>query len=361
MTWRRVCLVGIAGLTMTVASAVGQPDGTHRLPWGPGLAAWYAGDAGIENDPSVVFADNFESGGIDDLESRWGYMSNSQGSVMSFSDDVPEGSAGSRSLQMTATRGENSGGELYKTFDPGWDKIYLRFYTKFAEDHGNHHHFVALRGFDDPLPYPTGGAGQLAEDYFSVTIEPTTVEKNAYPTTTYPPPSIWQFYAYWPEMRSWQTVEGEPDGRPDPYFGNQLFPREAAVVPRDAWVAVEFMLKMNSWPRAHNGELAMWINGEPLVSFAPGTPHGYWIRDHFRNDPYHPDARPFRGFRWRTDMNVMINVLRLQHYVSSSAFNSTQNYADNNPDYLINTEEATVWFDNVVMATEYIGPMAGTY
>jgi hypothetical protein len=298
-----------------------------------------------------------EDGDLDELEARWGHMSNRDGKVMSFSSDVPEGSAGTRSLQMTATRGENAGGELYKTFDPGWDKIYLRFYTKFAEDHGNHHHFVALRGFKDPLPYPMGGAGQRAENHFSVTVEPTVNEINLPETIHHNPPGIWQFYAYWPEMRSWQTPEGEPDGRPNPYYGNSFQPSDAAVVPRGEWIAVEFMLKLNTTPEESNGEVALWINGEPMVHFAPGIPEGYWMADRFRNDPGHPGAGSFEGFRWRHDMDVKVNVLRLQHYVSGTSFDRTQDYADNNPDYLINTDQATVWFDNVVMATEYIGSM----
>jgi hypothetical protein len=56
-------------------------------------------------------------------------------------------------------------------------------------------------------------------------------------------------------------------------------------------------------------------------------------------------------------MDVKVNVLRLQHYVSGTAFERSDAYAEENPDLLINTEQNTVWFDNVVMATEYIGPM----
>jgi hypothetical protein len=56
-------------------------------------------------------------------------------------------------------------------------------------------------------------------------------------------------------------------------------------------------------------------------------------------------------------MDVKINVLRLQHYVSGRVFDRSQDYADKNRDYLINTKQATVWFDNVVMAKTYIGPM----
>jgi hypothetical protein len=324
----------------------------EEIPNGQGIAWLYPGDEGIENHQSVVFSDNFENGTLDDIEAHWGHMSNREGKVISFSDEVPDGSAGTRSLQMTATRGENAGGELYKTFDPGWDEIYLRFYTKFAEDHGSYHHFVALRGFKDPLPYPMGGAGQRPENHFSVTIEPTRSQN-----TEYAPLGIWQFYAYWPEMRSWQSPEGEPDGRDNPYYGNSFRPENPFGVPRGEWICVEFMVKLNSTSDEKDGEIALWIDGEPIAEFAPGTPDGYWRGDSFRNDPGHSEAAPFEGFRWRHDMDVKVNVLRLQHYVSGTAFERSDAYAEENPDLLINTEQATVWFDNVVMATEYIGPM----
>lgn len=324
----------------------------EKIPTGQGIAWLYPGDEGIENHPNVVFVEDFETGDLDDLETRWGHISNRDKKVVFFSDDVPEGTSGTWSLQMTATRDENAGGELYKTFDPGWDRVFLRFYTKFAEDHGSYHHFVALRGFKDPLPYPMGGAGQIAENRFSVTIEPTRS-----PATGHTPPGIWQFYAYWPDMRSWQTPEGVPDGRPNPYYGNSFRPEEPAAVPRGEWIAVEVMLSLNSSPEKNDGEAALWINGEPAVHFAPGMPMGYWNSDSFRNNPGHSDATPFEGFRWRHDMDVKINVLRLQHYISGTAFDRSLAYAENNPDFLINTEQATVWFDNVVMATEYIGPI----
>lgn len=327
------------------------------LPPGEGLAWQYPGDEGIENDPQVIFVENFEMGELEDLETKWGYMSNRDGKVLSFSEDIPSGSAGTRSIQMTATRGENEGGELYKTFDEGWDKVHLRFYTKFAEDHGNYHHFVSLRGAVDPLPYPVGGAGDRPENHFSVTIEPSTHEVNTPGVTRHAPPGIWSFYTYWPEMRSWQSPEGEPDGRPNPYYGNTYQSKDPVDVPRDEWVAIEFMVKLNSSPEETDGEIALWIDGEPVAHFAPGTPVGYKTADRFRIDSDHENSAPFEGFRWRHDMNVKTNVLRLQHYVSRSAFERTQEYADNNPDYLINTEQATVWFDNVVMAKEYIGTM----
>ena len=41
------------------------------LPEGPGLAARYAGDAGIASDPSVVFVEDFSRGSLEELRDRW--------------------------------------------------------------------------------------------------------------------------------------------------------------------------------------------------------------------------------------------------------------------------------------------------
>lgn len=49
--------------------------GENEIPTGQGLAWLYPGDEGIENHPAVVFADKFETGSLDALESSWGHMS----------------------------------------------------------------------------------------------------------------------------------------------------------------------------------------------------------------------------------------------------------------------------------------------
>ncbi|MCC5830332.1 MAG: hypothetical protein JJU36_12880 [Phycisphaeraceae bacterium] len=327
-----------------------------RLPEGKGLAAAFPGDRGIEAHESVVFVERFEEGDPQAIARRWGFARHLD--QMALDDDVPTGSDGGRSIRMTATP-QREGVELYRTFEDGWDTIFLRFNVKFAEDYGLNHHFVALRGFRQPTRVPMGGAGRLAENHFSVTLEPTVTSRNRFPDVRhYRPPGIWQFYAYWPEMRSWQTPEGRPDGRPNPYYGNAFLPEDPGfTVPRDRWITVEIMLKLNTEPEKRDGELALWVDGELAVDFAPGTPRGFFMRDHFRNDPEHDRAQPFEGFRWRHDMEVKINVLRLQNYVSGRVFERAARMAEANPEWGINPDRATVWFANVVMAREYIGPM----
>src|SRR4030065_436593 len=57
-----------------------------------GIADNYPGDVGIENDPDVIFVENFEEASINALGARWEDVVG-QG-LMSFSADRPAGSGG---------------------------------------------------------------------------------------------------------------------------------------------------------------------------------------------------------------------------------------------------------------------------
>ena len=50
---------------------------------------------------------------------------------------------------------------------------------------------------------------------------------------------------------------------------------------------------------------------------------------------------PFEGFQWRDSETLKLNTISLAYYV-------TKDLQGN----------ARVWYDNVVLATEYIGPIA---
>jgi hypothetical protein len=63
----------------------------------------YPGDAGLERDPRVVFVEDFEEPSLDALWSRWETVGDKPG--QSFSDDVPPGSKGRRSLIMERQQG----------------------------------------------------------------------------------------------------------------------------------------------------------------------------------------------------------------------------------------------------------------
>src|SRR5947208_14010256 len=108
---RRVALVTI-GLCLACADLPGAEPAPRegKLPEGPGLAAKYPRDVGMAGDPRVLFAEDFESGGVEALAQRWDNVSNDAGKVLASRDDVPPASVGKRTLAMTATLGQNPPG-----------------------------------------------------------------------------------------------------------------------------------------------------------------------------------------------------------------------------------------------------------
>ena len=57
--------------------------------------------------------------------------------------------------------------------------------------------------------------------------------------------------------------------------------------------------------------------------------------------PFPSDGSPFEGFRWRSDERLKINFLWVLLYITKAP-----------QDYV-----SKVWFDNIVVAKEYIGPL----
>src|SRR5258708_27134794 len=70
-----------------------QLDAPNRDSSAPGLAAKYPGDVGIENDPDVLFADNFSTW------SRTGRWTNT-GEIASFHRDWTKGRMPGRTLSF---------------------------------------------------------------------------------------------------------------------------------------------------------------------------------------------------------------------------------------------------------------------
>ncbi|MEA2064382.1 MAG: hypothetical protein U9P14_11830, partial [Gemmatimonadota bacterium] len=179
------------GLAGAVAGDKEPAEVNASIPMGnQGLAARYPGDEGIENDSAVVFRETFEEGLVDDLGDRWTSISNKDGQVLVLmSDSSSPATFGKRSLRMTATKGYDTGGHLWKLLEPGYDQLYARFYVKFAEDHPYVHHFVHMGARINSPPYPMGGAGIRPNGNvnFSTGIELGSRSESD-------PPGAWFFY-----------------------------------------------------------------------------------------------------------------------------------------------------------------------
>jgi hypothetical protein len=301
--WAAVVVAGIAASGKLAAGS--EPSANlaeeSSLPRGNGLAELYSGDADIEKDGRVIFADNFEQGNL----TRWDEVRDPGKSVLSLVDESSvDPRLGRQSLKVTATLGKNTGGGMTQWFRSA-ETLYFRFYVKFAPDCDYVHHFCTLRankglqGSDRWSGF--GGAGERprGDERFSTALEPWGNWGR------FPPPGKWNFYSYWHEMKP------SPDGK---FWGNSFRPEEQPDIPRGRWICCEFMLKHNT-PGEADGEQAFWIDGELS---------GHW-----------------KGINWRTSPTLWANAFTLESYVT---------------DRWTKQPENVVYFDNVVIAREYIGP-----
>ncbi|HUG93879.1 MAG TPA: nitrilase-related carbon-nitrogen hydrolase, partial [Planctomycetaceae bacterium] len=233
------------------------------------------------------------------------------------------------------------GGHLYRRLLPGYDKLHVRFYVRFDPQCAPIHHFFHVGGYRPPTPFPQGGAGQRprGDERFSVGIEP---HGNSW---------VWDYYAYWMEMRG-----SPPRGQT---WGNSFIRDPQLAVARGEWICVETMITLNDVGDS-NGELALWIDGKRVSHVGKGFPGGKWVYDRFlpgdggggvrwndtRGGPEQftvaAGGEPFEGFRWRRDERLKINFLWVLFYMTRA------------PEGHV----SQVWFDDIVVATDYIGPLA---
>lgn len=279
---------------------------SSSLPHGTGLADQYVADAEIGRDARVIFAEDFER---TDYQKNWREVRD-DGGVLEL---VPAPTAGKldqaapvgkQSLQVTASLSKNTGGGMTTWFESN-PTLFIRFYVRFDKDIDYVHHFCtlrankAIRGRDAWSGF--GGAGLMpkGDERFSTALEPWgDWGKN-------PPPGKWNFYSYWHEMQA------SPDGK---YWGNSFAVANQPSIAKEQWICAEFMLKHNT-PGQPDGEQAWWIDGQLIGHFT--------------------------GINWRTSEDLWANAFTLESYIT---------------DRWTKHETNRVWFDNVVIARDYIGP-----
>ena len=269
-----------------------------------GIASQYPGDEGIEKDPRVLFVEDFESGDVKEIGARWGELSRPEN--VDLSEDIPPGSPGRRSIHIAKN------GHLY-THTRGVDTMFARFYVKFHPKSGYIHHFVHLIADAAPTAWPKGTAGlkPAGDQLITTGIEPWGQWGKA------PAPGVWHFYSYWQDMK------GDGGGK---YWGNFFDPPRPEAIDPGRWYCVEAMLKSNSAPDAADGEQSFWVDGKKVGEF--------------------------KGLRWRSSDKLKVNTFWLLYYITEQA---ARHNNDTVPDRVYE-----VWFDDIVLATDYIGPVQGS-
>ncbi len=312
--WSVLAIGGSASNPSILASCpVGKPPTA-------GIAASYPKDVGISAHPAVVFVEEFEDS-ISGVISRW---TDHLEHTAAISLDVPAGSAaGSHSIAIPRTAAD-SGGHFLKSWPTNYDRLYVRFYIKATST--PHHSGVWLGGENvaGGPRYPDPHAG--VQPCRVVTGECTAQGRAAW---------FWASaeqspYNYFDSYASFLTMHPDAGGT---YWGNLLTGNTANSIPLNTWTCVEHTIKVNDIGDS-NGEYTVWLNGLKVTDLRKGTPTGTWSGGIFTQGA----GTPFPGLEWR-DAAFGVNYIWLQNYTDGAATN-------------------TVWYDHVVVATQYIGCLA---
>ena len=306
-------------------------------------------DEGIGSDPAVLFHDDFESG--------WGRWDAPRANTANlFSETGSAAHAGSGYLRSTVTHAQ-----LLETmyisssprirFPRRVPEVFIRYYARFPNIAPNPHHWVRTAAGTEAFvssglanTLPNGNQGFWFD--FDANTDSTV-----------------QFYAYWHRMRSGRCNDGSitpgcaGDQGTTYYYGNVFQPPEqGAGIPRDAWTCIEFSARANDVGMS-NGALSAWMNDAPIGEFSPGTPIGTWLRATF-----HPGGCgfsactppvPFEGFDFRSSSDVLFKEFFLDAYYERGTWERRRD--EMREAGLTVSNESTILYDDIVIATERIG------
>ncbi len=302
-----------------IPGALGQPAPQQAA----GIAAGYRGDSGIEKDPSVLFAEDFENGALPVAGyGRPGGFYDMQGAPKEMYITDREVAVGKHSLELLHPAGVISPQWFHRSF-PGQDTVYVRFYRKFATDWvwpvlGQHDTYLFAGKYNSPaatdlsLYLDISGVNQKwnARDAAAVTVlnqQPVLVLKSSYqgpgldfgigkPITSH---VGWDNYYILPYNR-----------------------RPAPVLEAGRWYCFEYMAKMNTAPDKKDGEIRLWVDGNLTTEMT-----GLLLRD-----------GEHQGIKW-------------DHWMLGPRYGGKA-YKEGPP------HEQKSWIDDIVVGTRYIGPVA---
>jgi hypothetical protein len=309
----RILVVGLLGTAVPRASNAADP-----LPEGDqGLAAGYPNDEGIGGDPAVLLAEDFES--YRDASELWNTWDNVfQQDLVRIASEPENVWAGAQSVEMALPQQEAElGNALAKIVSPEPDVLFLRYYSKFMPPFdvvGSSHngswissHYEDENGGATP-GIPADGTNKFLVAYENWRGEPETVS-----------PGLLNVYVYHPEQRDNYGDHFFPTGIVIPNsslpfdFGPDFVPRRDVIQELDRWYCYEVMVQANT-PGQRDGRIAFWLDGVLVMDFM--------------------------NLRLRDVDTLTIDRFGVGFHVGS------------NPN-----GEQKKWYDNIVAADTYIGPM----
>jgi hypothetical protein len=194
----------------------------------------------------------------------------------------------------------------------------LRYYAKYGKTtelyHGATHNGGGIGATAPGVPEAQPGVPADGKNKYGILLDTYRGEN------TVASPGPLAIYIYHPEQRHQWGEHFYPSGRIAPvganpnYFGPRFVPRPDLIPDRDRWICYEVMVKANT-PGQRDGRIAFWIDGRL--------------------------AADFPNLRLRDVPTLKLNRAALGLY--------TRNDLVKGP--------CEMWYDDVVAATSYIGPV----
>lgn len=311
---------GSAGSGAGSGGSGGMTSGTGgkggSMPTGEGIASKYPEDLGIEMDPSVIFADDFESHSQpSDLEKKWDAVYQMQ--EIRIATEPANIYAGNKALEFTVPQQNNElSNAVDKVLSQELDTLYLRYYSKFQPPYdvvGSSHNGSMISAHYFINGQATPGIPADGQNKFLVNLENWRGEAQT------ASPGYLNLYVYHPEQRSQWGDHFFPTGTVLPNssmpgdFGADFVSRPDILPELDRWYCYEYMVRANTVGK-RDGHVSVWLDGVMVADFG--------------------------NLRFRDIESLKIDRFGLSFHIGSNPNGETKK-----------------WYDNVVAATSYIGPM----
>jgi hypothetical protein len=316
-----VSLPGLLAICLLFAlpTAGGADTPLPPLPEGnTGLAARYPGDAGIGKDPAVLLHADFEDcQRVADLHRTWSNIVH-EGN-MRIAEEPENVHSGRRALEFTMPQQREAlavGVDKSLPKEKEQDVLFLRFYAKLQD------------GFDVPRTSIHNG-GSISAGYWRG--ESAGPGKRADGSNKFlanfeaeiavpdhPSPGPLNIYIYHPEQRDvygdhfFSTGVVSPNTSLPGNFGPHFVPRPDFVPKLGRWYCYEYMLEANT-PGQRDGRIACWVDGKLIADFP--------------------------NLRLRDIADLKVDLFGVGLFI-----------ADNS------RRQNKKWYDDIVVATSYVGP-----
>lgn len=297
---------------LILALLSGPSQSLEQLPEGDkGIAAKYPGDLGIEKNLSVIWHDDFEKG---TPIGRWDMVFHEPQIRMATEPENVH--AGKLALEFTVPKqAAELSNSAIKKIDPPRDVIFLRYYSKFDpgfDQVGSSHNGGFLAALAPGLPYATPGIRADGKNKFMASYENWRGEAET------KSPGGLNVYCYHPEQRTQWGDHFFPSGTVLPWtympgnFGESFVKRQDITQQLGRWYCYELMVKSNAAGK-RDGRIACWLDGKLIADFP--------------------------NLRLRDTDTLKINWAAIDLHIGSNTIRTNRKY-----------------YDDVVIATSYIGP-----